>query len=55
MTTDQMLCRAREVFDVEIKGLEAVRDSLNENFCQAVRMMLDCQAREGIVVVTGVG
>ena len=63
-----MLKRAREVFDIEIKGLEAVKDSLiacggegattpdnGAAFCEAIRMMLDCQAREGIVVVTGVG
>ena len=55
MTKDEMIARAKAVFDVEIKGLEAVRDSLNEDFCEAIRMMLDCQSRDGIVVVTGVG
>ena len=55
MSNDEMIARAREVFEIEIKGLEAVKDSLDDNFTTAVKMMLDCQAREGIVVVTGVG
>ena len=55
MSNDEMIARAKAVFDIEIKGLEAVKDSLDDNFTTAVKMMLDCQAREGIVVVTGVG
>ena len=55
MTDEEMIARAKAVFEVEINGLEAVKNSLDENFTTAVKMMLDCQAREGIVVVTGVG
>ncbi|MCR5753080.1 MAG: KpsF/GutQ family sugar-phosphate isomerase [Kiritimatiellae bacterium] len=55
MTANEMLSRAREVFDVEIEGLKRTRASLGGSFTQAVEMMLDCVAREGIVVVSGVG
>ena len=55
MTDAQMLARAAQVFDIEIKGLEAVRASLDANFTKAVSMMLSAQAEGGIVVVTGVG
>ena len=55
MTDAQMLARAAQVFDIEIKGLEAVKASLDANFTTAVAMMLSAQADGGIVVVTGVG
>lgn len=50
-----MLKRAREVFDVEINGLAATRDSLGSSFTAAIAMMLECLRRDGIVVVSGVG
>lgn len=49
------LARAREVFDVEIEGLKRTRDSLGDSFVAAIRLMLDCVANDGLVVVTGVG
>ena len=55
MTETEMITRARQVFDVEIEGLQATRDSLGESFVSAIRMMLDCVKRDGIVVVSGVG
>ena len=55
MTETEMITRARQVFDVEIEGLKATRDSLGESFVSAIRMMLDCVKRDGIVVVSGVG
>ena len=55
MTDAQMLSRAAQVFDIEIKGLESVKASLDANFSTAVGMMLSAQAEGGIVVVTGVG
>lgn len=55
MTADEMLARAREVFDIEIEGLKRTRDSLGENFAKAVSLMLSCVRSEGIIVVTGVG
>ena len=55
MTETEMITRARQVFDVEIEGLQATRDSLGESFVSAIGMMLDCVKRDGIVVVSGVG
>lgn len=55
MTAEEQIKRAREVFDVEINGLAAVRDSLGESFTKAIAMMLECVKRDGIVVVSGVG
>ena len=55
MTETEMITRARQVFDVEIEGLKATRDSLGESFVSAIGMMLDCVKRDGIVIVSGVG
>jgi len=55
VTEEKQIARAREVFDVEIRGLEATRDSLGPSFTKAISMMLDCVSHDGIVVVTGVG
>lgn len=55
MTTERMLERAREVFDIEIEGLRRTRDALGESFTKAVELMLGCIRSEGIIVVTGVG
>jgi len=42
----------REVIEIEIAGLTAVRDRLNAAFTQALKILANC---EGRVVVTGVG
>ena len=55
MTANEMIDRAREVFDVEIEGLRRTRESLGESFSKAVSLMLDCISSQGIIVVTGVG
>ena len=55
MTDEKMIERAKEVFAIEIEGLEKTRDSLGASFAEAVRLMLDVTARGGIVVMTGVG
>ncbi len=55
MTTDEMITRAKQVFAVEIEGLERTRDSLGASFVSAVRLILDTVSDGGIVVVTGVG
>ena len=55
MTRERQISRAREVFDVEIEGLKRTRDSIGKSFADAVKLMLDAGARDGIVVVTGVG
>ena len=55
MTDKDMLSRARNVFDVEIGGLAKTRDSLGDSFVKTIGLMLDCLARDGKVVVSGVG
>ncbi len=55
MTDKQMLERAAQVFDIEIRGLESVKASLDASFTTAIEMMLSAQSEGGIVVVTGVG
>lgn len=50
-TTD-FLALAREVLDIEIEGLTAVREQLGEGFERALETMARCTGR---VVVTGVG
>ena len=55
MTADEQLRRAREVFDIEIAGLQKTRDSLGVSFTQTIELMQACLAAGGKVVVTGVG
>ena len=49
------ITRAREVFDIEIEGLKAVRDSLDETFDKTIELILATLEKGGLVVVTGVG
>jgi arabinose-5-phosphate isomerase len=46
---------AKEVFDVEIEGMQAVRDALDARFEEAVEMLRGALARGGKIVLTGVG
>ena len=55
MSHEEMLSRARQVFDVEVKGLEKTRDSLDESFTKTIDLMLATLDAGGLVVVTGVG
>lgn len=55
MTAQAQLDRAKEVFDVEIAGLQKTRDSLGVSFTQTIELMQSCLAEGGKVVVTGVG
>ena len=50
-----MIERAKQVFAVEIGGLEKTRDSIGASFVKAVRLILDTVSDGGIVVVSGVG
>lgn len=52
MSTEKWLCRAREVLDIEIQGLDAVRNKLDASFARALEIMAGCAGR---VVVTGLG
>src|SRR5690349_11654291 len=49
------LRRAREVFDIEIAALKAVREHLDEAFNRAVEMIVEAVRQRGKVVVVGVG
>ena len=55
MTGEEMIERARQVFDIEIEGLRKTRESIGGTFIEAVKMILDCTAAGGILVVSGVG
>jgi arabinose-5-phosphate isomerase len=46
------LAKAREVLDIEARGLAAVRDHLDERFVRALEILASCAGR---VVVTGLG
>ena len=46
---------ARRVFDIEIEGLKAVRDSLGDSFVAAVDLIGSTVKDGGMAVVTGVG
>jgi len=51
----QHLARAREVFDIELAALKAVRSQLDENFERAVELILQCLRQRGKVVILGIG
>jgi arabinose-5-phosphate isomerase len=54
METD-FVTRAKQVMDIEIAGMQTARDALGEGFVQAVTLLLEVLARNGRIVVTGVG
>jgi arabinose-5-phosphate isomerase len=47
--------RAREVLDIEIGGLQNVKDAIGPEFTEAVTLILDCLTAKGKIVVSGVG
>jgi arabinose-5-phosphate isomerase len=55
MTCEKAIERAREVFDVEIEGLKAVRDSIADSFVKTVELLSATVKGGGMVVVSGVG
>jgi arabinose-5-phosphate isomerase len=55
LTMNEYVKRAREVIDVEIQGLEKVREQMDTGFAAAVEMMLKCLKENGKIVVTGIG
>jgi len=52
---DAVLKRAREVFDIEIEGLTALRDHLDDRFVTLVERCSDAIDAGGKLIVTGVG
>ena len=49
------LARARQVFDLELTALRAVRKQLDTSFDDAVDLMVETLRRRGKVVVVGIG
>jgi len=49
------LARAREVFDIEIEALAAVRGLLDESFDLAVDLIVEILSRRGKLIVVGIG
>jgi arabinose-5-phosphate isomerase len=47
--------KAREVFDIEVAGLKAVRAELDESFDCAVELLVSALSKRGKVVVVGIG
>ncbi len=47
--------RAKEIMDVEIAGMEKVRDQINGGFITAIEWILETMENGGKVIVTGVG
>ncbi len=50
-----ILERAREVFDIEINGVQALRDGLGEHFETLVKNCADTIEKGGKLVITGIG
>ena len=49
------ITKACEVLDLEIQGLQKVRDALGASFDEAVSVILDALERRNKIVVTGIG
>src|SRR5260370_28290750 len=49
------LTQAREVFDIELAALKAVRGQLDAAFILAVEMIVDALRQRGKVIVVGIG
>jgi arabinose-5-phosphate isomerase len=49
------LTRAREVFDIELAALKAVRGLLDRSFVEAVELVVETLRRRGKLVVVGIG
>src|SRR6186713_2320395 len=49
------LSKAREVFDIELAALKAVRAQLDDSFNNAVRLISEILSRRGKIVIVGIG
>ena len=52
MNSKEVLSSAKRVIEEEIEGLRRLKESLDDNFVNAVKLILEC---EGKVIVTGIG
>ncbi len=55
MTDGETIARAKQVFDIEIAGMEKTRDSLGASFVATAGLLQKTLDQGGLVVVTGVG
>jgi arabinose-5-phosphate isomerase len=51
----QHLARAREVFDIELAALKAVRTQLDASFDRAIELILQCLKNRGKLITIGIG
>ena len=51
----QHLARAREVFDIELAALKAVRSQLDQTLDRAVELILACLRQRGKIIALGIG
>lgn len=49
------LARARNVFDIELAALKAVRAQLDDSFDRAVDRVVDALSRRGKIIIVGIG
>jgi arabinose-5-phosphate isomerase len=49
------IAKAREVFDIEIAALKAVRALLDQSFDRAVRIVVEALKQRGKIVIVGIG
>lgn len=47
--------RGKQIFEIEIEQLQKVRNSLDQSFTRAVRILRDCLQNRGKIVVVGIG
>ncbi len=52
MDEEKIIKIAKDVINLEIEGLKNLMESIDENFLEAIKLLLSC---EGKVIVTGVG
>ena len=55
MTEQEELARAKEVLNIEIEGLQSVRDALDNRFIEAIKLIREALGRGGKIVITGLG
>ncbi|MBR4652771.1 MAG: KpsF/GutQ family sugar-phosphate isomerase [Kiritimatiellae bacterium] len=55
MNRQSAIERAKQVFDIEIAGLQKTRDSLGASFADTIALFSEILTKGGLVVVTGVG
>lgn len=55
LSDEEIIRRARDCFDIEIKAMAATRDSMDQRFVTVVRKLQETLNAHGKLVVTGVG